>query len=125
MPAPVHAAHKARSAAVGSSLLATLALLLALGLVLGCSGGSGEASSPPGADTSPSCDGPRTATSEVRLEPVVDRAEPQLPVTVTDASGQSVTVDDASRILALDTYGTLATTVFALGLGDHLVGRDV
>ena len=125
MPAPVHAAHTARSVAVGSSLLATLALLLALGLVLGCSGGSGEASSPPGADTSPSCDGPRTATSEVRLEPVVDRAHPQLPVTVTDASGQSVTVDDVSRILALDTYGTLGTTVFALGLGDHLVGRDV
>ncbi len=34
-------------------------------------------------------------------------------------------MDDTSRLLALDTYGTLATTVYALGLGDRLVGRDV
>ena len=46
-------------------------------------------------------------------------------MTVTDFTGEQVTVTDASRVLALDTYGTLATTVHALGLGDRLVGRDV
>jgi len=46
-------------------------------------------------------------------------------VTVTDVTGQPVTITDAGRILALDTYGTLGTTVYALGLGDRLVGRDV
>ena len=50
---------------------------------------------------------------------------PQLPVTVTDAQGTEVTVTDTSRVLALDVYGTLARTVFELGLGDHLVGRDI
>jgi len=50
---------------------------------------------------------------------------PKLPVTVTDAQGTSVTVKDASRILALDVYGTYARTVFELGLGSHVVGRDV
>lgn len=49
---------------------------------------------------------------------------PQLPVTVTDNQGTEVTVTDASRILALDMSGTLAATVFALGLGDNVVGRD-
>ena len=50
---------------------------------------------------------------------------PTLPVRYTDYSGDTVTIDDTSRILALDTYGTLGTTVYALGLGDRLVGRDV
>jgi iron complex transport system substrate-binding protein len=52
-------------------------------------------------------------------------ATPTLPVTVTDAQGTEVTVESADRILALDLSGTLASTVFALGLGDHVVGRDV
>ena len=38
---------------------------------------------------------------------------------------REVTVTDTSRILALDIYGTLAHTVFELGLGDRVVGRDV
>lgn len=51
--------------------------------------------------------------------------EPVLPVTVTDAQGTRVTVRDTSRILALDVYGTLARTVFELGLGESVVGRDI
>ncbi len=51
-------------------------------------------------------------------------APPALPATVTDNQGTSVTVTDTSRILALDIYGTLAATVFGLGLGDGVVGRD-
>lgn len=59
------------------------------------------------------------------IRPVEDDPAPRLPVTVTDAQGTRVTVKDASRILALDVYGTLSQTVFELGLGDHIVGRDV
>ncbi|WP_240341198.1 hemin ABC transporter substrate-binding protein [Nocardioides sp. SYSU D00038] len=59
------------------------------------------------------------------LDPVDDDPRPALPATVTDAQGTRVTVEDASRILALDVYGTLSQTVFELGLGDRVVGRDV
>jgi iron complex transport system substrate-binding protein len=52
-------------------------------------------------------------------------ATPAMPVTVTDAQGTEVTVTSVDRILALDLSGTLASTVFALGLGDRVVGRDV
>jgi iron complex transport system substrate-binding protein len=48
-----------------------------------------------------------------------------MPTTITDFTGEEQTVASADRILALDTYGTLATTVYALGLGGRLVGRDV
>lgn len=58
-------------------------------------------------------------------DPVQDDPRPRLPVTLTDAQGTRVTVTDASRVLALDVYGTLARTVAELGLGDSLVGRDV
>lgn len=61
----------------------------------------------------------------VEVDPVADDPAPDLPVTVTDAQGTEVTVEDASRILALDVYGTLSRTVFELGLGDRVVGRDV
>lgn len=69
--------------------------------------------------------GPSTATVvDAALDPVVDRADPTLPAVVTDAQGTQVTIEDTSRILALDIYGTLARTVYELGLGDSLVGRD-
>ncbi|MFJ3394234.1 heme/hemin ABC transporter substrate-binding protein [Leifsonia aquatica] len=67
--------------------------------------------------------GPSTAASIAEIEPVEKNPKPSLPVTVTDASGTSVTITDTSRILALDIYGTLAETVVGLGLGDKLVGR--
>ena len=51
--------------------------------------------------------------------------EVQLPVTFKDYTGKEVTVKSAERILALDTYGTLAQDVIALGLGGRLVGRTV
>jgi iron complex transport system substrate-binding protein len=59
------------------------------------------------------------------IVPVQADPRPALPATVTDARGDEVVVDDVSRILALDIYGTLAHTVFDLGLGDHVVGRDL
>lgn len=59
------------------------------------------------------------------IDPVETSPTSKLPVTVTDAQGTKVTVTDTSRILALDIYGTLSQTVFELGLGDQVVGRDV
>ncbi|GAB3199271.1 hemin ABC transporter substrate-binding protein [Nocardioides hungaricus] len=65
------------------------------------------------------------AAADTPIDPVAQDPRPRLPVTVTDNQGTKVTVDDTSRILALDIYGTLSRTVFELGLGDSLVGRDV
>ncbi len=90
-----------------------------------CGGGSSGASAANGADEAAPCDGPRTAESTGWVEPLPEEPEPQLPVTTTDFTGEEVVVEDVSRVLALDTYGTLATTTYALGLGDRLVGRDV
>nr|WP_217361557.1 ABC transporter substrate-binding protein [Aeromicrobium stalagmiti] len=59
------------------------------------------------------------------IDPVTDSPDQDLPVTVTDAQGTRVTITDTSRILALDIYGTLSQTVFELGLGDQVVGRDI
>ncbi|CAH0123149.1 ABC transporter substrate-binding protein [Microbacterium sp. Bi121] len=58
------------------------------------------------------------------IAPVADTTAPKLPVTVTDAEGREVEVTDVDRILAIDISGTIASTVFALGMGDNVVGRD-
>lgn len=57
------------------------------------------------------------------LEPVADNPTPQLPATFEDAVGNSITVTDIDRIVPLS--GSLAEIVFSLGLGDHVVARDV
>lgn len=59
------------------------------------------------------------------IDPISDDTAPSLPVTVIDAEDRDVTVADVSRILPIDISGTIAATVFALGLGDHVVGRDI
>lgn len=69
--------------------------------------------------------GPSTAClADAGITAIDDAAEPRLPVTVVDDEGTEVTVTDASRILALDVSGSLAATVFGLGLGEQVVGRD-
>lgn len=69
--------------------------------------------------------GPSTAClSTHAIEPVDDDSAPRLPVTVTDSEGHEVEIDDIDRILPIDISGTIASTVFALGLGDQVVGRD-
>lgn len=73
--------------------------------------------------------GPSTAVlgdDHVLVLPEV--AEPQLPVTVTsyERDGErEVIIDDTSRIIAMDIGGTISATVWALGLGDSLVARDL
>ncbi|NDG76742.1 MAG: ABC transporter substrate-binding protein [Acidimicrobiia bacterium] len=54
--------------------------------------------------------------------PVVEREEPRLPASVTDASGTTVTVTDASRIVVLNE--AIAEIVVSLGLRDNIIGRD-
>ncbi|MFC6154407.1 heme/hemin ABC transporter substrate-binding protein [Nocardioides yefusunii] len=116
----------------------TVAALVATTLVLtACGGGGGEQGeraegkvAPAIADVTPAAD-PRSYSGVINAEiadsavvPVVENPTPALPAKVTDAQGNKVVVTDVSRILALDLYGTLARTVFELGLGDNVVGRD-
>jgi iron complex transport system substrate-binding protein len=92
------------------------ALLLAAALLAGCGTASGGGA--PVVEAAPT---DVTAVVPVSATP----PEPQLPVTVTGDDGRTVTVDDASRIVAVNLSGTLAEIVFSLGLGDRVVGRDV
>lgn len=97
-------------------ILAFLAAALALvALLVGCStaptGGGGT--------------GARTAVvGDPNPRPIAEAPVPALPVTVRGVDGVDVTVTDASRIVTADRSGTLAQTVFALGLGNRLVGRS-
>ena len=53
----------------------------------------------------------------------VQRDEPQLPAESVGADGRSVTVEDLDRIVALS--GNISEVIWALGLGDNVVGRDI
>lgn len=71
--------------------------------------------------------GPVTAVIESASVSVLDATEATLPATVTSRtpSGEAqVTVQDTSRIVAVDVAGAIATTVYALGFGQNLVGID-
>lgn len=68
--------------------------------------------------------GSTACLSSRAIEPVDDETAPALPVTVTDSEGREVEITDVDRILPIDISGTIASTVFALGLGDQVVGRD-
>ncbi|KAA9090005.1 ABC transporter substrate-binding protein [Microbacterium radiodurans] len=76
-----------------------------------------------------SFEGPSTAMlADAAVEPVAAEPAQSLPVTITsrDLSGEvEVTVADTSRVVAIDLSGSLAATVWGLGFGDSLVGRDV
>jgi len=61
-------------------------------------------------------------TASPAASPVVAPA-PVLPVTVTDANGNQVTVTDISRIIPLS--GDIAEIIWDLGLGGNIVGVDV
>ncbi|MEU1180501.1 ABC transporter substrate-binding protein [Streptomyces sp. NPDC005820] len=106
---------------------ALAALGLALALLTGaCSAGG---STTAGADPAPSDASARAAAARKQLAtnslvPLPGPAPtPELPVTVASSDGLEVTVQDASRILPLN--GGVAEIVFTLGLGDHVVGRDI
>ncbi|WP_326843295.1 ABC transporter substrate-binding protein [Streptomyces sp. NBC_01558] len=58
-----------------------------------------------------------------RVEPLASPGKPRLPVTVHSSGGRKVTVEKADRIVPLS--GSLSEIVFTLGLGDHVVARDI
>jgi iron complex transport system substrate-binding protein len=72
--------------------------------------------------------GPTTAVlADRRITPVTDHPEQKLPVTVRSKQGddKDVRVTDTSRVVAFDIAGSITATVWGLGFGDSLVGRDV
>jgi len=101
------------------------AVAVLAGLLLATGGCAGQTTTvTEGAAPAASC-GPTTARLDsLDVTPLADPGQPALPVTVDSADGQKVTVTDASRILAVNLYGSIAEIVFALGLGDRVVGRD-
>jgi iron complex transport system substrate-binding protein len=122
-----------RTASRLAALTVAIAVVAACGVTPGADGGddSDDVASVALADATVLAD-PKAHEGEVHasladspLEPVTESPKQTLPVTVTDAQGTKVTITDTSRILALDVYGTLSQTVFELGLGDQVVGRDV
>lgn len=123
--------------------VATAALVATLALLAGCAvappGSTAEPTAPAGpraplselvvAENPRDLTGPSTALIEsAAIEPVAVDPEQSLPVTVVsrDLDGdREIVVDDASRILPLDIAGSIAATVFALGFGDDVIGRDI
>ena len=69
--------------------------------------------------------GSTACLSSSGVTPIDDTTAPKLPVTVTDAEGRQVEIVNVSRILPIDISGTIAATVFGLGLGENVVGRDL
>lgn len=117
-----------------------LAATIAIGLA-GCAQPAADAAAPAIEDDCPQAsvpladldltddvqavEGPSTAClSSHAIDPVDDDTAPKLPVTVTDSEDREVTITSADRILPIDISGTISSTVFALGLGDQVVGRD-
>ncbi|MEU6125441.1 ABC transporter substrate-binding protein [Streptomyces sp. NPDC047123] len=100
-----------RSLRIAGAWTAVLALTLA-----GC-GASGDAGPSARAGT-------RTAAhAPDRVEPLKDPPPGRLPATVASADGHRVKVEDTSRIVPLT--GSLNEIVFTLGLGEHVVARDI
>lgn len=79
-------------------------------LIVGCGGGSALVSQTE--DPAPAL-GDDVATS----------IEPELPQEIVSDGGQKITVESLDRIVSLD--GGVTEILFALGLGDRLVGRDI
>ncbi len=132
-----------------TSAVAAAAALLVLTSCAGVSPASPSASSP--SQARPACTAP--ASFDIPLSALKPAADPQmghgpctaelpehsianmvtpgeqkLPTTVTShdpAGDTSVTVTDTSRIITFDIAGAIGETVFALGYGDKVVGRDI
>lgn len=116
------------------SLAAALALTLVLAACQGATGsgvpeqpidgGARLADVTPVADPKAHVGGSTALLVDATVPTPATPPVPTLPVTLTDMQGTEVTVTDASRILALDVYGTTTRIVYELGLGANLVGRD-
>jgi iron complex transport system substrate-binding protein len=130
---------RARSRTAATVVGAVAALTMLAGCSVSLPSSSAEPTAPVGprvplselvvADNPRDLTGPSTALIESSaIVPVATDPAQALPVTVVsrDLDGdQEVVVTDASRILPLDIAGSIAATVFALGFGDDVVGRDI
>ncbi|MFC9606585.1 hemin ABC transporter substrate-binding protein [Streptomyces niveus] len=105
-----------RTQRLAGSLISVLALALA---ATGC-GGSDSGGTGGGGGTAKAAG---TTAAADRVEPLADVPEPELPVTVDSADGTKVTVTSTDRLVPLT--GSLSEIVFTLGLGKHVVARDI
>lgn len=96
---------------------AVAAGLAALALATAACGG---ADGPAAAKAPP---GPGERPEDRSVEAVAADATPRLPTEVHSADGRTIRVDDVSRIVSL--WGNITETIYGLGLGDNVVGRDV
>lgn len=73
--------------------------------------------------------GPSTAIlASSAIEPLVGAPAALLPTTVVshDLDGDvTVTIEKAERVIGLDIAGSIGSTIFGLGLGGSVVGRDI
>ncbi|MEU7961615.1 heme/hemin ABC transporter substrate-binding protein [Micromonospora humida] len=97
-----------------------LVLVLLAGALAGCTDPAAEAR--PG--TPASCGPVTAAVGDTDVTGLTPPPAPALPVTVTSTDGVVTTVTDATRILPVNLYGSIAEIVFSLGLGGNVVGRD-
>jgi iron complex transport system substrate-binding protein len=123
-------------------VVALIGSLMAIGLLSGCS-----LQAPPVSSPTPDV-GPRPPLSQIavlanpktfvggstalmatgKIEPITTDPTQILPADVTshDLAGDvPVTVTSTQRIIGLDLSGSIAATIFGLGLGPHVVGRDM
>lgn len=109
-----HAGRRRPAAAVAAAVALTLALA-------GCGSTGGSAATPTkSTNSAKSAEGKAAAD---RVEPLAATPVPELPVTVDSADGSEVTITSADRIVPLT--GSLNEIVFTLGLGEHVVARDI
>lgn len=102
---------------------AVVALATAAALVFtGCTdpnGGDGASAEFPKAH------GPRHAVlKNNNPETVVQNPRQHLPAKVKSWDGEDVTITDTSRIIGIDRPGTITRTIYSLGLGKSIIGRD-
>lgn len=104
-------------------LRTALLLLAAAGIAaasVACGGDDDDEATPVPATPTPAA---TTAASPSPTAPAVQaEAKPVLPAKVKDKDGQEITVSDVSRIVVLN--GDLTEVVYALGLGENVVGVD-
>ena len=123
------------------AVIVALVALLGLGLA-GCqsaaphgeTGESASAALPPLSELTPledptSYEGPTTAiVGGPSIAPIANPPKAELPATVTshDRTGDTeITVESIDRIVPLSLSGSVGELVYAFGLSDNIVGRDI
>ncbi|QHY95224.1 Hemin-binding periplasmic protein HmuT precursor [Streptomyces sp. S4.7] len=113
--------HSVRTQRLAGALISVLALALT---ATGCGGNdSGAGGTGGGGGAGGTAKGAGTTATADRVEPLATVPEPELPVTVDSADGTKVTVTSTNRLVPLT--GSLSEIVFTLGLGKHVVARDI